>query len=267
MKPFLKWAGSKYKIIDKVKAMLPPGNRLIEPFVGSGAVFLNTDYDSYLLADKNPDLINLFEILRSEGELFIQYCKEFFQEDNNTANRYYELRSLFNRASDKTLKAGLMIYLNRFSFNGLWRCNSSGYHNVPFGKYTKPYFPEKEMRYFYNKAHKAKFEVADFREIMNRAEPGDIIYADPPYLPISKTANFTAYSAGGFSIEDQAQLAELANHQLANKGIPVLISNHNTEFTLNVYRNATIEQFNVRRHISCDGNNRNLVGELLALFN
>ncbi len=264
-RPLLKWAGNKYQILEHIMAVLPSGNRLIEPFVGSGAVFLNADYKEYLLADSNEDLINLFLTLQREEESLIEYCRSFFTSETNTEGRYYELRKEFNSTSDSRLKAALFLYLNRHAYNGLCRYNSKGGFNTPFGQYNKPYFPEKEMRRFVDRARRATFRVADFRETMKLAGRGDVLYCDPPYVPLSATSNFTSYSSGGFGREDQSALAELAE-ELASRGVPVLISNHATEFTLNAYKSARIEQFDVQRFISCDGDNRGTAREVLALF-
>ncbi len=264
-RPFLKWAGGKYQIIDRLRSVLPPGRRLVEPFVGSGAVFLNTDYRSYLLADSNSVLIDLFLLLQREGEPFIEYCWTFFTEENNTKFRYYELRDEFNATDDARRKAALLLFMNRHGFNSLIRFNQKGHLNTPFGRYQKPYFPEREMRYFLTQAGKALFMVADFRETMRTARPGDVVYCDPPYQALSQTANFTSYCAGGFSMQDQADLANLAQ-ELAGRGVPVLVSNHATEWTLTAYRAARIEQFGVQRFISCKGNNRGKAQEVLALF-
>jgi DNA adenine methylase len=264
-RPFLKWAGNKYRILEHIMAVLPSGNRLIEPFVGSGAVFLNADYGEYLLADSNEDLINLFRTLQHEREPFIEYCRVFFTSITNTEGRYYELREEFNSASDSRLKAALFLYLNRHAYNGLCRYNLKGGFNAPFGQYAKPYFPEREMQRFIDRASRATFMVEDFRNTMRSARTGDVLYCDPPYVPLSATSNFTSYSSGGFGREDQIALAELAK-ELAARGVPVLISNHATEFTLDVYRVARIEQFDVQRFISCDGDNRGTAREVLALF-
>jgi len=265
MRPFLKWPGSKYRIVDAIKARLPKGERLVEPFVGSGAVFLNTDYNRYLLNDNNPDLINLYRILKKEGEPFIQFCRTFFTPENNTATRYYEFRYLFNTTDDLRLKSALLIYLNRHGYNGLIRYNQQHEFNVPFGEYKKPYFPLEEMRFFWRKSKKATFTCNDFTVTMSRAKRGDVLYCDPPYVPLSATSNFTSYSAGGFSMAQQAKLAELAE-RLSRKGIPVLISNHDTAFTAVTYQNAEVSHLQLRRFISCYGDNRNEVGEVLALF-
>jgi len=265
VKPFLKWPGGKYRILEQIKRKLPAGQRLIEPFVGSGAVFLNTEYPQYILSDINEDLINLYTVLQREGEAFIQYCAGLFIPENNQESQYYRLREEFNNTTDAFRKAALFVYLNKHGYNGLCRYNASGGFNVPFGRYAKPYFPEKEMRYFYLKSQNAVIEHRDFRETMRLAQPGDVVYCDPPYVPLSATANFTAYSAGGFGEKEQMELADLAR-TLAHRGVTVVISNHRTEFIIAAYEEAVIETFEVRRFISCDGANRNKVGELLAVF-
>ncbi|MGB4502714.1 MAG: Dam family site-specific DNA-(adenine-N6)-methyltransferase [Dethiobacteria bacterium] len=265
LKPFLKWAGGKYRIVHRIREQLPPGHRLVEPFVGSGAVFLNLDYPGYLLCDNNADLINLFQVLKEEGETFVKYCRDYFTPASNREEEYYRFRSEFNRTGNKKQKAALCLYLNRHGYNGLCRYNSSGEFNTPFGRYVKPYFPEKEMLYFARKAQKATFACRDFRNTMAKAKPGDAVYCDPPYVPLSGTANFTEYSSGGFGLKEQQKLAEMAG-KLAEEGIPVLLSNHDTAFVRQIYRGAQITSFKVRRFISCQGDNRNKAGEILALF-
>ena len=265
MKPFLKWAGGKYRLVERIKSTLPKGNRLIEPFVGSGAVFLNTDYSFNLLADSNPDLINLFQFLQKEGNDFISYCQRLFVAENNTESAFYELRGEFNTTNDLRRKASLFVYLNRHCFNGLCRYNSKGGFNVPFGRYTKPTLPEKEMFYFHDKSKHSVFEVADFITTMEKAKSGDVVYCDPPYVPLSATSSFTRYSKGGFGLDEQNALADMAK-KLQKKGITVVISNHDTVFTNEVYHPAKIITFDVQRFISSDTKNRNAVGELLAVF-
>lgn len=265
MKPFLKWAGNKYRIVDRIKAVLPEGKRLIEPFVGSGAVFLNTDYSDYLLTDSNAVLINLYQKLKIEGKLFIKYCEKYFAQKYNCEDSFYELRDLFNSTKDVRLKAALFVYLNRHCYNGLCRYNSKGGFNVPFGRYKKTYFPEEEMLVFHEKAQQATFKVADFRDTMMQTKSGDVVYCDPPYVPISETSNFTAYASGGFNLGAQQDLAEHAE-RLAERRITVVISNHNTEFVRKAYKSARLVTFDVQRFISCDGANRVTAPEVLAVF-
>ena len=265
-RPFLKWAGNKYRIIDRIKKSLPNGKRLIEPFAGSAAVFLNTDYEKYIINDNNPDLIHLYNLLKSDGADFIKKCRYYFTPRFNNEEQYYKLRQKFNDTSDIYKRAVLFVYLNRHGYNGLCRYNLKGGYNVPFGRYKAPYFPEKEMLFFHEKAQKAEFILSSFEEVIQSAKKGDVIYCDPPYVALSPSANFTSYSAGGFNMEKQQQLADLANETSA-KGIPIIISNHNTSFTRKAYDKANkITKFHVQRFISCNGKKRGTAGELLALF-
>ena len=267
IKPFLKWPGGKFRLASRICNKLKEGKRLVEPFVGSAAIFLNTNYERYLLADTNPDLIALYIQLQTEGESFVDFCHAFFTSKNNTEKKYYEYRTEFNMADDTRLKSALFLYLNRYCYNGLCRYNSRGEFNSPFGRYTRPYFPEKEMLAFIEHSKNAEFIHAGFSDTMSKAQPGDVVYCDPPYIPLSETANFTDYFSGGFNWEDQISLADWA-HKLAKQGIQVVISNHNTKSTRDLYREsgASMEKFQVRRTISCDSNNRIKVGELLAVF-
>ena len=265
MKPFLKWAGNKYKIVKRIKALLPPGKRLVEPFVGSGALFLNTDYPAYLLTDANADLINLYCHLQAEGESFIDYCRPFFTPETNDKDHYYQLRREFNNTTNTRRKSAIFLYMNKHGYNGLCRYNAKGGFNVPFGRYKRPYFPEAEMRYFYQKAQRVVFQQATFPTVMANCMPGDVVYCDPPYVPLSDTANFTSYSADRFGWKEQKELVQQAK-QLAHQGIPVVISNHDTETVRQTYKEAEIETFEVRRFISCNGHKRDKASELLALF-
>ncbi len=265
MRPFLKWAGGKHRLVEIIKGKLSAGSRLLEPFAGSCALSLETDFPAYWLNDINPDLINLYKVLQQEGDIFIEFCRSFFTERNNTAERFYLLRKQFNREKDIKTKSAIFLYLNRHCYNGLCRYNASGEYNVPFGKYKKPYFPDKELRYFYEKFNKAVFSIINFEEMMLAAEVGDVIYCDPPYVPLNETSNFTAYSSGGFGQTDQIRLAKTAS-KLAERGIKTIISNHCNEFILDIYREAEIVTFPVQRSISCDGDNRNAVEEVLAVF-
>ncbi len=265
MKPFLKWAGGKYKIIDKINEHLPQGNRLIEPFVGSGAVFMNTHYDNYLLGDSNLDLINVFKHLQEKGKVFIDYAKTFFTVDNNQELAFYDFRKQFNQTDDITLKAALFIYLNRHCFNGLCRYNAKGGFNVPFGRYAAPMFPEKELLAFYEKSKKVQFQCTSFENTMNQAVAGDVIYCDPPYAPLTTTSNFTAYTQQGFTQKDQEVLGDLAR-DLVGRGVYIVISNHDTKFTRSIYKEAAINTFDVQRFIASQASNRIKAPELLAVF-
>lgn len=268
MKPFLKWAGNKFAIMERIQPLLPASSqRLIEPFVGSAAVFLNTSYPKALLCDFNADLIELYRYLQKDGPVFINYAKTFFKNKYNNPEAYYDFREAFNAKPDPLKKAALFLYFNRHGYNGLCRYNAKGGFNVPFGRYTKPYFPETEMHSFYQatQARDVEFRQQDFQTTLLEARSGDVVYCDPPYVPLSDTANFTSYSSSAFGSIQQEALASLAQ-KLSGKGIPVIISNHDTPFTQEAYKGAKIYPFQVQRFISCQGEKRNKAAEMLAYF-
>ena len=262
---FLKWAGGKYPLLDDIKRHLPQGEWLIEPFVGAGSVFLNTDFSRYILADINSDLISLYNIVKTRTDEYVQASRELFMPETNQAEVYYRFREEFNASQDPFRRAVLFLYLNRFGYNGLCRYNLRGEFNVPFGRYKKPYFPEAELYHFAEKAQNAEFHCLSYEECMDRADSNSVVYCDPPYAPLSATANFTAYHTNSFSPKEQAHLAEMAE-KLVSKQIPVLISNHDTPDTREWYRSAKHFQVKVRRSISSNGGTRKKVNELLALY-
>ena len=262
---FLKWAGGKYPLLDDIKRHLPKGECLIEPFVGAGSVFLNTDFSRYILADINSDLISLYNIVKTHTDEYVQASRELFMPETNQAEVYYQFREEFNACQDPFRRAVLFLYLNRFGYNGLCRYNLRGEFNVPFGRYKKPYFPEAELYHYAEKAQNAEFHCLSYEECMDRADINSVVYCDPPYAPLSATANFTAYHTNSFSPKEQAHLAEMAE-KLVSKQIPVLISNHDTPDTREWYRAAKHFQVKVRRSISSNGGTRKKVDELLALY-
>lgn len=276
MKPFLKWAGSKQSISETILEHLPDGERLVEPFAGSGAIFLATDYDAYLLNDVNEDLYRVFTVLKARGPEFIETCRDLFTPEMNTEERYYEIRDEFNELmadlgelseAERKRRAALFVYLNRHGFNGLCRYNQQGGFNVSFGHYKKtPVFPGERMRGFWHKARAAEFTCLDFEEAMDRVEPGDVVYCDPPYIPLSSTSSFTNYAKGGFGPTDQQRLARKAE-TLAARGVPVVISNHDVSVARELYSRADyIHDFPVQRYISAKGEGRKQARELVAVF-
>lgn len=264
---FLKWAGGKYGLSDVINKMLPKGDTLIEPFVGAGSVFLNSNFKKFILNDINKDLINLYQIIQIKPQQFIDDARMLFSVENNQAEAYYHLRAEFNASVDKYYRSLLFLYMNRHGYNGLCRYNKSGGYNVPFGKYKKPYFPEKELEFFSEKAQSAIFICEGYRQTFARAQNNDVIYCDPPYVPLSKTASFTSYAGNGFGLDEQADLANAAEEAIADKKVSVLISNHDTIWTRKIYGGAKkIKPIQVARTISQKGGSRKKVGELLALY-
>jgi DNA adenine methylase len=265
MKPFLKWAGGKFKIVDRVLAALPAADTLVEPFVGSGAVFLNANYKHYVLADTNSDLIHLYQEVQSHGQNFVDVAMGLFTPNNNTETQFYTLRDEFNACTDIRRRAALFIYLNRHCFNGLCRYNSKGGFNVPFGRYTKPQFPLAEVLNFHEKSQAAEFVLSDFRRTLSQVSGSAVVYCDPPYAPIDESSNCSDYTKEGFGPQDQKDLAAAAL-TLQSQGTPVVISNHDTAFTRELYEGAKIEAFDVQRFISSNASNRKKAAEMLAVF-
>lgn len=263
---FLKWAGGKYKLVDTISRYLPDAERLVEPFVGAGSVFLNTNYARYLLCDINQDLINLYRTLQIQPDHYIQEARSFFKASNNQKDVYYQHRVDFNLCNDAFLRSVYFLYFNRFGFNGLCRYNQKGGFNVPFGSYKKPYFPEKELWNFAERSQKAEFLCIDYQKAFELVKKGDTVYCDPPYAPLSTTANFTNYASNTFTLDDQALLARTARECVQQKGASVLISNHDMPLTRELYRGASLSSVNVQRNISQNGKTRKKVPEIMALY-
>jgi len=268
MRSALKWAGGKKKVINDIASLLPTKGkrRLVEPFVGGGSVFLNFEFQEYLLIDMNQDLISLFNLIKNQPDRFIADSAKFFNGVNNQPEKYYEFRNQFNQSTDPYERSLLFLYLNRHGYNGLCRYNKSGGYNVPFGRYKHPYFPQKELEFFSEKAQKATFIQGDFETAFSQLRADDVVYCDPPYSPINRTSNFTAYAGNSFTDEDQLRLVHCAEKARSQK-IPTLISNHYVDFTRELYKNAAKKKlFQVQRSISQKGKGRIKVKEILALY-
>lgn len=265
-RPFLKWIGGKGRLLDHVLPKLPAGNRLIEPFVGGGSVFLGTDYESYVLGDTNEHLIELYQAVGKNPDALMAEAERLFVEENLSPERYNELREKFNSAQDLLVRGALFLYLNKHGFNGLCRYNKAGKFNVPFGWPSRvPRFPREEILVFARKARAATFVHKDFVEVMMSARLGDVVYCDPPYLDRDNAPSFKAYSANGFDLTRHRELAECAR-QLAASGIPVAISNHDCIAARELYAGADIHTFYARRSISGVAARRGDVAEILAVF-
>lgn len=265
-RPFLKWAGGKYSLLPELDRLIPEGKRLVEPFVGGGSVFLNSEkHESFLLADVNADLINLYQMLEVDHIRVCSLAKILF-ERANSEEAYKELRDEFNnQRMGAPERAAAFLFLNRHCFNGLIRYNRDGFFNVGWGKYEAPYFPEFEIKAFKLKSHKCVFLNAGYRRTLALAGDGDVVYCDPPYEPLPGTAGFTNYAAGGFSWADQISLAEscVAAHQ---RGANVLISNSTASRVLELYEQYgfTLHHVDARRAISSKGSTRETAKDIVA---
>lgn len=271
----IKWAGGKTRVIPQLLKHLPKADCLIEPFVGSGTVFMNTEYRRYVLCDSNHALINFFSVLTSFTDELIDVARSFFT-DGNFSEDYYACRDGFNFISNnqvigstrKIQWAAMFLYLNRHGYNGLYRVNSKGEFNVPFGKFAEPYFPEKEMRLFAEKANdtQAIFMHSDFRLSIRAAvyaSDDAIIYCDPPYIPASKTANFTAYGKP-FTLDDHRSLVTNLINANRQFGTRAVISNSDTPETREIYSAFNLHAFSVRRSVSAKS--RDMAGEVIGVL-
>jgi len=276
-KPFLKWAGNKFRVLPHLIPHIGDPKRYIEPFGGSLSVALNISADEYILNDINKDLYCLYTNVDKE---FVGECRELFTDENNTRERYLELRKEFNSEQDCRKRAKLFLYLNKHAFNGLSRYNSKGEYNVPYGKEnkdsktgrivkTKAHFPEQELNYFRDvfSNRKVEFFNTSFSDeaLYKNVSSGDVVYFDPPYVPASDTANFASYAKEGFTYDQQVELAQLAE-SLANRGAKVIVSNHDTDVSRELYKNAQIYPIEVRRSISAKGSSRKKANELIAVY-
>lgn len=270
-KTFLKWAGNKTRVLPHLLPLIGNPKRYCEPFGGSLAVALNVEAESYVLNDINKDLVTIYQsLVNLSGLDFIEQCGDLFTPENNSKESYLALREKFNELPFSEERSSLFVYLNRHCFNGLSRYNRKGSFNVPFGKYDKPVCPTEEMRLFrdfFLSRSSVQFTAVSFDDLSlyGSLSAGDVVYLDPPYVPASDTANFTSYSTEGFSEAQQVQLAELAR-SLASRGIKVIISNHDVEFTRKIYEGATLYHIGVTRTISAKGSSRKKANELIAVY-
>lgn len=269
IRPFIKWAGGKSRVMPKLLPYLPKAGCLIEPFVGGASVFLNTDYRRYILADINPDLILMYRFATQATEDFISLAQPLFLH-GNSAGAYEVLRKRFNELPASEERAALFLYLNRHCFNGVCRYNAKGIYNVPFGKHKNPpYFPIDEIRLFAEKAKDThtQFICAPFQNTISvMAESDTAIYCDPPYIPISATANFTQYSKEPFGRAEHMRLVTSLLAVNLSHGSPVVISNSDTPLTREIYRHFNLHSFSARRSISSKASQREDAKEVIGVL-
>lgn len=268
-KPFVKWAGGKRQIVDKLLMYAPDEfNTYYEPFVGGGALLFELSPKKAVINDSNKELINVYNVLRNE-EKFKKMCSILnTYEKNNSEEFYYELRnkdrnkSSFDRLSDYK-RAGRTIYLNKACFNGLYRVNSKNEFNVPFGKKTKvnTYDIGNLITVSnYLTMNDIKILNVDFEDSVKDAQKGDFIYFDPPYD--SETSIFNSYTEDGFGKEEQRRLAKVYK-ELSNKGCYVMLSNNNTKLIKELYKDFNIHIIEAKRSINSNGEKRGKVEEVI----
>lgn len=266
MKPFLKWAGGKHSQLSQILPFLPKGERLFEPFVGAGSVFLNSGFKEVFINDVNPDLINLWKVARHAGGQFIDETAQlvrFIDEES----RYNRVRDRFNtREYSDYSQAAFFLALNRTGFNGMCRYNQAREFNIPWGKGKDIYFPFEELRDFQAMALKLQFFSTDFATMMNLSRSGDVIFCDPPYHPMPGKNGFTTYSGKTFDINDQKRLADTAA-ELRKRNVTTVITNSNAPVIVEMYKKHgfNIYPLNAKRSISCKADTRGMVQDIIAI--
>lgn len=265
-KPILKWVGGKRQLLPEIKKYIPNNyNRYIEPFIGGGAVLFEITPNNAIINDINYEIINVYNVIKNNPEELIKKLKTF----ENTEEKYYEIRNIdrtpkYNSLSDIE-KAARTIYLNRTCFNGLYRVNSKGQNNVPYGKYKSPTICDEEniknCNSFFN-IHHVEIKNMDFEKILDLALPNDFIYLDPPYAPLTATASFTSYSKDGFDVKDQERLKKKCD-ELTKKGIKFLQSNSSAPLIKDLYKDYTIIEVDAKRNIASKTSSREKVKEVL----
>lgn len=265
-RPPLKWTGGKIRLLPQLSPLLPHGRRLIEPFVGAGAVFLNHKYPAFLLNDANIDLMAMWRALRNRSDRYIKDAAALFGAANHSEAAYLRIREEFNSATDAYDRAVRLPYLNRNGFNGLYRVNRKGAYNVPYGKpAAPPHFPLGAFERASVTLRRATLMNADFVSTVSLAGPGDVVYCDPPYSPSATGASFTGYTAHGFDWSDHALLVNAA-HDAHARGATVLISNHDTPLTRALYAGFRIHSVEVSRTVAANASSRGVTPELVAIL-
>ncbi|EMJ3208478.1 Dam family site-specific DNA-(adenine-N6)-methyltransferase [Salmonella enterica] len=267
IKPFLKWAGGKFGVIDDLLAHMPHGHRLIEPFAGGGSIFLNAGFDEAIVSDACQDLILTYQVMQREPLALIDKANVMFREGNNP-EYFDDIKVRLNRRDMTQMeRAAAFIYLNRHCYNGLMRYNRQGEFNVGFGKYRQPYFPLAELEAFSAVASRCTFAVADCNDTVALAGEGDVVFCDPPYEPMPGKSGFTNYSGQSFRFDDQVRLAQSlkAAHQ---RGASVVITNSGAPAIRELYTSMgfDVRPLRARRSISCTGETRETVTDIIGVL-
>lgn len=269
LKPFIKWVGGKRQILGTIQGMLPAAfGTYFEPFLGGGAVFFRLVSIGLVcravLNDSNPSLAVAYRMVRDNPESLIESLKSLKQA--HCKDHFYSARERFNHAELSDLeRAALLIYLNKTCYNGLYRVNRSGQFNVPFGTYKNPRIVKPEQILACSAALRGvDIRQGDFADVTADARRGDFVYLDPPYVPLTKTANFTSYGRESFLFDDQRRLAETFR-ALDARGAKVLLSNHATPELLDLYQGFNVTVVPARRVLNTNASRRaNKVDEVLV---
>lgn len=263
--PIVKWVGGKRQLMFELLENIPKSyNRYFEPFIGGGALFFELKPNNAYISDMNEELINLYQVVRDNVEELIKdlqkhdISKEYFMQIRNI-----DRTKKYQNWSD-VKKASRFIYLNRTCFNGMYRVNSKGEFNVPFGNYKNPrIIDENNLINCSNLLQKTEIKNADFSKILNYIQKGDFVYFDPPYVPLNETSSFTSYTKDGFDIDMQFKLRDICD-ELDSMGVKFMLSNSDTKLVNELYANYEIKKVFASRQINANPNGRGKITEVLV---
>ena len=265
--PFVKWVGGKGRLLSQLRPLLPPGAeqmRHVEPFVGGGALFFSRCPRRALLTDINPSLVATYTAIRDDVEGVIGGLSRL--ASRHSKERYYQVRERYNQGGrvSTSKRAAMFIYLNKTCFNGLHRVNRKGEFNVPVGAYKNPrILNEAALQAASEVLRGADLRCASFDTLLENAKPGDFVYFDPPYEPVSATASFTSYARGGFSRDDQTRLRDVYK-ALDRRGCKLMLSNSDVPFIRDLYADFNVDTVAAPRAINCDATKRGKVSEVVV---
>ena len=263
--PIVKWVGGKRQLMfDLLKNMPEDCNRYFEPFIGGGALFFELQPDNAYISDMNEELINLYQVVRDNVDELIADL----QKHNISKDYFMEIRNIdrtdeYKNWSD-VKKASRFIYLNRTCFNGMYRVNSKGEFNVPFGHYKNPrIIDENNLLNCSELLKKTEIKCADFSDILSKVQKDDFVYFDPPYVPLNETSGFTSYTKDGFDIDMQFKLRDVCD-ELDSMGVKFLLSNSDTKLVNKLYANYEIKKFFASSQINANADGRGKITEVLV---
>ena len=266
--PFIKWVGGKGRLLHQLTPLLPSGVELmrhVEPFTGGGALFFSRQPERALLCDINPALVRTYQTIRNDVYGVINSLSKLAAK-GNSEETYYAARTSYNSTTKKSDRehTALFIYLNKTCFNGLHRVNKKGEFNVPHGRYANPRILDTEGLLAASEAlQNAEIKRAGFEDLLENARPGDFVYLDPPYAPLTETANFTAYAQDGFGAKEQTMLRDVYR-ALDRRGCRLMLSNSDVPMIRELYREWRIDTVMAPRAVSCDAKSRNSVSEVVV---
>lgn len=263
--PIIKWAGGKRQLMFELLKNMPKSyNRYFEPFIGGGALFFELQPENAYISDVNEELTNLYSVIKNNpNELIEDLKKHEVSKDYFLQIRSIDRDHKYLKLSD-IQRASRFIYLNRTCFNGLYRVNSQGQFNVPFGHYKNPRIVDEHNLLNCSKLlQKTEIKNTDFSEILNHVKKGDFVYFDPPYVPLNETSSFTSYTKDGFDVDMQFKLRDVCD-ELDSMGVKFLLSNSDTPLVNELYENYNIKKVFASRAINANANGRGKITEVLV---